>query len=701
MDGHATAERAAPGQVLALDGYLNSSGYSDLPSAISAASTAGRGLLITNDLALTGNVRIVIPISIVPGSGSITQSGSYILAISGPLAGSPGCLVGFSPGQVTFGVGSVDMVYPEWWGAVPDGVTDSAIAIRNAVASLPNGGVIHLSAGSYSLNSYDPTPLSTDEYVVLAVPANITLQGAANNATALKMAPALPGQIAAIHPLNSKRISFIGTRKGTSAQIIRDILFDYNGILLTYAFNSFNAVQSQGGKILLERLHIQNAPGRNMIVTATNATIRDVTIVNGDQNVPGNTLANDASFVYLNGADNLVENSHFYNISPAVTNCGGIEVHATNTVVRNNYFSNLWPAMYVGYGDHINVSYKNVIEENQFITNNGGVELIDRNVGAQVRNNYFAGNGGCGPTSTGRWSIFTPRNSNTGIASAGIQAGLQITGNTFDGNDLISVAGIQNSIISHNRFKACTCSLFLQSSDLPTKNVLITSNEFIDPPSYPGPYPIGQIGFDGGPWKSVYENILIKNNLFVSDRTVSTPTNQYAVVAGGIAAYTTMTNIIYAGNSRVNLNGDAAGAMANFITGDTPTAYTSVWNQPSGVQPAIGNGRLAGWYTFAGNTCTVQIQLVAGVTTTWGNNSTPYQFSLPLPASKRITQQRLSNGASVFDSVGSQNYEFSVTIAAGARVLTLSRNGQAMRLDYPVPWATGDTITVSLVYFTE
>ena len=44
-------------------------------------------------------------------------------------------------------------VYPEWWGAVPDNVTDSRDAIQKALESMPANVHVHFSEGNYVLNT--------------------------------------------------------------------------------------------------------------------------------------------------------------------------------------------------------------------------------------------------------------------------------------------------------------------------------------------------------------------------------------------------------------------------------------------------------------------------------------------------------------------------------------------------------------------
>lgn len=55
--------------------------------------------------------------------------------------------------SVIFGKGTVDQVYPQWWGAVADGVTDSSAAIAHAIYSIRWGGKVKIPAGKYRATS--------------------------------------------------------------------------------------------------------------------------------------------------------------------------------------------------------------------------------------------------------------------------------------------------------------------------------------------------------------------------------------------------------------------------------------------------------------------------------------------------------------------------------------------------------------------
>lgn len=119
------------------------------------ASINANALVIT---AVTSNT--VAPGQIVTGAGlrdgiqifqeyGITGVGTYTInGYNGIIASQAMTLIS-SP--VIFGAGTVEKVYPTWFGAVNDGVTDSTTAVRLAVYSQTWGGTVRFPAGGYEV----------------------------------------------------------------------------------------------------------------------------------------------------------------------------------------------------------------------------------------------------------------------------------------------------------------------------------------------------------------------------------------------------------------------------------------------------------------------------------------------------------------------------------------------------------------------
>lgn len=119
------------------------------------ASINANALVIT---AVTSNT--VAPGQIVTGAGlragiqifqeyGITGVGTYAINGYNGIIASQAMTLTSSP--VIFGAGTVEEVYPTWFGAVNDGVTDSTTAVRLAVYSQTWGGTVRFPAGGYAV----------------------------------------------------------------------------------------------------------------------------------------------------------------------------------------------------------------------------------------------------------------------------------------------------------------------------------------------------------------------------------------------------------------------------------------------------------------------------------------------------------------------------------------------------------------------
>ena len=117
------------------------------------ASIDANSLVITSVTSST-----VAPGQIVTGAGlrvglqifqdyGTTGTGTYAINGYNGIVASQAMTLVSSP--VIFGVGTVEEVYPTWFGAVADGVTDCTTAVKLAVYSQTWGGTVRFPAGGY------------------------------------------------------------------------------------------------------------------------------------------------------------------------------------------------------------------------------------------------------------------------------------------------------------------------------------------------------------------------------------------------------------------------------------------------------------------------------------------------------------------------------------------------------------------------
>lgn len=124
-------------------------------------------------------------------------------------------------------------------------------------------------------------------------------------------------------------------------------------------------------------------------------------------------------------------------------------------------------------------------------------------------------------------------------------------------------------------------------------------------------------------------------------------------------------------------------------------SYTPVWTT-TGTAPDIGDGTLSGRYSLNGRICTVQFELVAGSTTTFGTGQ--FQLSLPFPVAN--AGQRAQGMARIFESgVG----QYVALVEAGANSSTMvfyptTTNTAPVNANTPMVWSSGDSLRGTITY---
>ena len=99
---------------------------------------------ITADLTVDANVTLLMP----PGA-ILAIATTKTVTINGPLeAGRYQIFSCTGTGKVVLGTGSVDKVYPQWWGAVSDGPTTDDTAALQSAATAASGRKLYIPKGS-------------------------------------------------------------------------------------------------------------------------------------------------------------------------------------------------------------------------------------------------------------------------------------------------------------------------------------------------------------------------------------------------------------------------------------------------------------------------------------------------------------------------------------------------------------------------
>lgn len=123
-----------------------------ITAAVAAAAVVGGGIYIPVGTFPTSSVSITVPILFAPGASILSVSTGQTVTSTKTVSADVSQHFGNAlSGQGTIVLSAIGMVYPEWWGADPTGVSDAKPAIQAAVTSLTRGGIVQLGLGVYKL----------------------------------------------------------------------------------------------------------------------------------------------------------------------------------------------------------------------------------------------------------------------------------------------------------------------------------------------------------------------------------------------------------------------------------------------------------------------------------------------------------------------------------------------------------------------
>lgn len=146
--------------------------------------------------------------------------------------------------------------------------------------------------------------------------------------------------------------------------------------------------------------------------------------------------------------------------------------------------------------------------------------------------------------------------------------------------------------------------------------------------------------------------------------------------------------LLKAADMNTELRGLSAGLQATWDT------YAPTWTGTS--NPAIGNGVLTGRFLRIGKTVFATIVLRMGSTTTYGSGA--WTFTLPV-ASVWTTETNVSMGsAMLFDTSATARKTGQVFNTAQSTVQVVTDAGTLVGATVPWTWATGDVLSLDLMY---
>lgn len=130
---------------------LPSSGGLSLQAQCVAANSSGVALALAVVAPSVPASTCVAVLSFLPG-GMIQPASGQVVTIGSFTAGLTQIFDISSGGSVSITTGSMPVIYPQWWGALGDGVHDDAAAISAGYGAC-NGTVLQFSTGNFKINS--------------------------------------------------------------------------------------------------------------------------------------------------------------------------------------------------------------------------------------------------------------------------------------------------------------------------------------------------------------------------------------------------------------------------------------------------------------------------------------------------------------------------------------------------------------------
>lgn len=155
----------------------------DFDGAITTIGSSNYTLVIDTNITVTQDVTVPATCGLDIGrGGSLTyQDANVDLTINGPVMAGPYQWIDPNRAWVSFGAGSIDKLYPQWWGAAGDGSTNDDTPLARWIAE--DTGVKYLPKGSGAYIIQTALTLSNSNQVI-EFEEGAELQLDANQATA-------------------------------------------------------------------------------------------------------------------------------------------------------------------------------------------------------------------------------------------------------------------------------------------------------------------------------------------------------------------------------------------------------------------------------------------------------------------------------------------------------------------------------------
>lgn len=235
------------------------------------------------------------------------------------------------------------------FGALGDGVSDDTVAIQAAIDAASQGGVVFFPSGTYKVS------IHSEKLHAISIRPNITLQGAGNLKSAIKLADSQGNYEAVLagerpdSDLSDFSMYDLAVDSNNTNNPVNNVS-DFEQGRGRFAVQVF-----VGSRINVERCRFRNQSNTQTLITSITredeTEVTDVLIKdNIFEGIGGDSIDYDHSTIYTHGKNIQILNNQFYTKNGAGTNGArtAIETHGDEHIVKNNQIN--------GYTNGINVT---------------------------------------------------------------------------------------------------------------------------------------------------------------------------------------------------------------------------------------------------------------------------------------------------------------------------------------------------------
>jgi hypothetical protein len=402
----------------------------NLNTAVAAIGATKTTLVYRQDLTVTAGLTIPATLELMPMNGALIQQGAYTISYAGSTDS-------WGTSRIFGGTGNISglsgYALAEWFGAVPDGTTECAPAIDQAVNCLSAGDVL-LGAGVYMLGVFSSRSGAAASFIVPK--SGVNIRGIGMAATTLRAATKAHGT-----PFGHIFTDSIPIANTTYADFTLDGGANIFQSGDTPSGIGFLGTTGGGFNNRVERVKFKNVPQNNSVaftggsgVTGWN-TIRDSRFEEVGSGLTGN-YCTDHTDIYCTGSNNKF--LHNYHKSTNFVLGAAFEFHGDRGAAYFNQVEGYSMSYWVALAEVLTFT-RTDIHYNKFL-------------------NVYSGGGSSSANSTDDFGTLAISNNLVTLASGGSSAAFSICSNgTFKKiiyceNELYGVPDVSVGLVFANVF---------------------------------------------------------------------------------------------------------------------------------------------------------------------------------------------------------------------------------------------------------